>query len=99
MQCGIQAELWKKAGEGLHDELFKLIKDIYNKRELPLDFAKSKIIPILKRTTANKCELYYTISLLTHVSKILTKIMSRRMENKIKAILSKISLGLERTWV
>lgn len=71
----IQAEFWKEIGEGMHNELFALIKDIYNIGYLTLDFAKSKIIPIPKRTTANKCEEYRTISLLTHVSKILTKII------------------------
>lgn len=67
----------------------KLIDNIFNRGNLPLDFTKCNIIPITKKVTANKCDQYCTISLLTHVSKILTIIMSNRMENKIKVILSK----------
>jgi len=90
----IHAELWKEVGVGMHNELFKLINDIYNIGDRSLKFAKSKIIPIPKRTTANKCDQYRTISLLTHVLKILTKIMSKRMENKFEAILSEDQFGL-----
>lgn len=48
---------------------FKLIKDKYSTIDLPLDFSKCNIIPILKKSTANKCDQYYPISILTHVSK------------------------------
>ncbi|KAL4084163.1 hypothetical protein QTP88_027996 [Uroleucon formosanum] len=84
----IQAELWKEFGESMRSELFKLMKELFNSGELPLDFTKCKIISIPKKATTNKYDQYRTISLLTHVSKILTIIMSRRMEYKIEAILS-----------
>ncbi|KAF0772940.1 Reverse transcriptase domain-containing protein [Aphis craccivora] len=80
----------------MRSELFKLIKKIFNTGELPLDFTKCKIIPIPKKATANKCDQYHTISLLTHVLKILTTIMSRRMESKIEAILSKDQFGFRK---
>jgi len=81
----------------MRGELFKLIKEIFNSGELPLDFTKCKIIPIPKKATANKCDQYRTISLLKHVSKILTIIMSRRMEYyKIEAILSEDQFGFRK---
>ena len=83
------ADLWEEAGEKVHDKLFKVIKDIYNSGNLPLDFVKCLIIPIPKKPTATKCEHYRTISLLSRVSNILTSIMARRIEGKIEAILSK----------
>ncbi|KAL4082173.1 hypothetical protein QTP88_005266 [Uroleucon formosanum] len=92
----IQAELWKESGESMRSELFKLIKEIFVSGELPLDFTKCKIIPIPKKATANKCDQYRTIRLLTHVSKILTIIMSRRMEYKIEAILSEDQFGFRK---
>jgi hypothetical protein len=39
----IQAELWKESGESMSSELFKLIKEIFNSGELPLDFTNCKI--------------------------------------------------------
>lgn len=64
------------------NELFKLIRDIYRTADIqvPTDFVKSVIIPIPKKTSAIKCEQYRTISLLSHASKILTKMMYKRME-------------------
>lgn len=73
----IQGELWKETGEKMHNGLFQLIKKVFDTEQLPLDFTKCKIIPIPKKLTTNKCDQYRTISSLTHVSKILTTIMSR----------------------
>jgi len=70
------------------NELFKLIRDIYRTADIPTDFVKSVIIPIPKKTLAIKCEQYRTISLISHSSKILTKIMYKRMERKIEDTLS-----------
>lgn len=46
---GIQAELWKD--EQIYNELFKLVNDIYNTGNLPLDFVKYNIISIPKKPT------------------------------------------------
>lgn len=71
------------------NELFKLTIDIYRMVDIPTYFVKSIIIPIPKKTTPKKCVQYQTISLLSHVSKILTKIISKRIGKKIEDILSK----------
>ena len=92
----IQAELWKEAGENMLNELFKLIKDIYRTADIPTDFVKSIVIPIPKKTSVKKCEQYRTISLLSHASKILTKIMFRRMEKKIEDTLSEDQFGFRK---
>ena len=41
-----------------------------------------------KKTNASKCEEYRTLSLITHASKILTRIVTRRIEGKIEENLS-----------
>lgn len=73
--------------------LFKLINEIFKSGELPLDFLECKNIPIPKKATANKCDQCRTISLLTYLSKILTLIMSKRIEYKIEAILPEDQFG------
>lgn len=78
------------------NELFKLIRDIYRTADIPTDFVKSVIIPIPKKTSAIKCEQYRTISLLSHASKILTKIMHKRMERKIEDTLSEDQFGFRK---
>jgi hypothetical protein len=56
--------------------------------DIPTDFVESLIIHIPKKTSALKCEQYRTISLLSHASKIFTKIMYKRMERKLEEILA-----------
>lgn len=53
-------------------KLFKLIKETFKSGELPLDYVKCIIIPIPKKSTANRCDQYRTISSLIYLSKILT---------------------------
>jgi len=75
------------------NELFKLIKDIYKTVDIPTDFVKCIVIPILKKTSAKKCKQYRTISMFSHALKILTKIMFRRMEKKIEDTLLEDQFG------
>ena len=76
----IPAELIKYAGEKTLTRLYKTICDIYLTGDIPSDFEKNIIIPIPKKKRAEKCEDFRTISLTTHASKILTRIIYRRIE-------------------
>jgi|UniRef100_A0A2S2PW43 hypothetical protein len=90
---GIQAELWKESGEKVKNRLFQIIKDTYATGEIPKDFIKSINIPIPKKAAENKCEEFRTISLLSHASKILTKIIFQHIESKIKQSLTEDQFG------
>jgi hypothetical protein len=46
------------------------------------------MIAIPKKTSTEKCEEHRTLSLVSHASKILTRIIGRRMERKIEDNLS-----------
>ncbi|VVC40988.1 Hypothetical protein CINCED_3A024301 [Cinara cedri] len=85
---GIQADLWKEAGEKVKNRLFEIIRDIYATGEMPEDYIKSIIILIPKKAAAKKCEEFRTISLLSHASKILIKITFQRIESKIEQSLT-----------
>lgn len=93
---GIQAELWKEAGEEVKNRLFQIIRDIYATGEMPEDYVKSIIIPIPKKSAANKFEEFRTISLLSHASKILTKIIFQRIESKIELSLTEDKFGFRK---
>ena len=60
---------------------------MYSTGELPSDFEKNIIIPIPKKKRAEKCEDLLTISLTTHASKILTRIIYRRIERRAEEFL------------
>lgn len=84
----IPAELIKNAGENMKQILLKLIRSIYDTGELPTDFQKCIMVPIPKKKSAIKCEQYRTLSLVSHASKILLKIVQRRIEGKVEDMLS-----------
>jgi hypothetical protein len=73
----ITAELLQCASMKIKDALYQLTQDIYEKGDVPDDYCKSIIVTIPKKSGANSCEQFRTLSLLTHVSKILTKIINR----------------------
>jgi len=56
-------------------EEFKLVKEIYGLEVIPEDFQKSIIIQIPKKATADKCDDFRTLSLMTQAAKILVKII------------------------
>ena len=62
----------------------------------PEDFTKVMMIPIPKKTNAVECADYRTISLISHASKILLKILTKRIENKAKILISDIQFGFRK---
>lgn len=57
------------------------------------------MIPIPKKKKKKKaetCEEHRSISLISHASKVLTKIIHKRIENKIEEILTEDQLGFRK---
>lgn len=92
----IPAELLKNFGEKAKDVLFKIISSIYKTGQIPSDFTKCLIIPIPKKARAQTCEQYRTLSLISHASNVLTRIIMRRIETKIDEILTDDQFGFRR---
>lgn len=92
----ISAELIKATGEEEKERLYKLMCRIYEEGKIPEDFGKCIIIPIPKKSGANKCENYRTLSLVTHASKILTTVINKRIERVIDKVLSEDQFGFRK---
>lgn len=92
----ITAELLQCASTKIKDALYQLTQDIYEKGDIPDDYCKSIIVTIPKKSGATSCEQFRTLSLLTHVSKILTKIINRRIEGKVEQYLKNDQYGFRR---
>ena len=79
------------AGDGIPDELFQILKDdavkvltsicqqIWKTQQWPQDWERSVFIPIPKKSNAKKCSNYHTIALISHVSKVMLKILHSRL--------------------
>ena len=81
----IPIEMLKNLGERATDELVRLCQDIYRTEAWPEDFLQTIVISLKKKQNAVTCEDHRTISLLTHASKIMIRIMTRRLQSKAEA--------------
>ena len=66
-----------------------MCKDIYKRGIWPADFTKSIMILLKKKMNAVACENHRTISVISHASKIILKILTKRIEAKAKDFINK----------
>ena len=71
-------------GELAIDIIARLRNDIYNINYIPSDLLQSVFIALPKKQGAVEYEDHRTISLMSHVTKILLRIVMRRVRSKIK---------------
>ena len=80
-------------GNGISVELFEILKDdavkvlhsicqqIWKTHQWPQDWKRSVFIPIPKKGNAKKCSNYHhTIALISHISKVMLKILQARLQ-------------------
>ena len=65
------------------DALHKIIDQIYECGEIPEELSKSVFIAMPKKPGAIDCDQFRTISLMSHVTKILIKIIQQRIKHRI----------------
>ena len=79
-------------GDGIPVELFQILKDdavkvlhskcqqIWKSQQWPQDWKRSVFIPIPKKGNAKECSNCHTIALISHVSKLMFKILQARLQ-------------------
>ena len=94
VQCALGSTATDKAsgGDGMPAELFQILKDdavkvqhslcqqIWNSWQWPQDWKKSVFIPIPKKDNAKECSNYHTNALISHVNKVMLKILQARLQ-------------------
>ena len=90
-------------GDRIPAELFQLLKDEAVKvlhsicqqtwKTQPQDWKSSIFIPIPKKDNAKECSNYWTIALISHVSKVMLKILQVRLQQYVKRELPDIQAG------
>src|SRR6478609_4304201 len=78
----IPAEFWKVLGVKGTKELVEPCEEIYVKGIWPSDFTRVMMIPLQKKMNAVESSDHRTITLISHASKILLKILTNRIEAK-----------------
>ena len=73
--------------------LTDLLNEIYEAGQIPADLTKSIFITLPKKPGAIGCDLHSTISLMSHITKILLRIIMKRARNKLNPELSEEQCG------
>ena len=89
-------------GDGIPAELFQILKDdavkvlhsicqqIWKTQGWPQDWKRSVFIPIPKKGNAKECSNYCAITLISHTSKVMLKILQARLQQCVNRELSDV---------
>ena len=95
-------------GNGIPVELFQILKDdavkvlhsicqqIWKTQQWLQDWKRSVFIPIPKKGNAKECSIYHTIALISHVSKVMLKILQARLQQYMKLELPDTQAGFRK---
>ena len=82
-------QLVKAGGEDMTDILTSICYKIWKTGEWPTTWAQSLVIALPKKGNLQLCQNYRTISLISHHSKVMLKIILKRLSHKQKGSLQK----------
>src|SRR5574340_801121 len=95
-------------GDGIPVELFQILKDdavnvlhsicqqIWKTQQWPQDWKRSVFIPIPKKGNAKKCSNYHTITLISHTSKVMLKILQASLQQYMNSELPDVQAGFRK---
>ena len=95
-------------GDGIPVELFQILKDdavnvlysicqqIWKTQQWPQDWKRSVFIPIPKKGNAKECSNYCKIVLISHVSKVMLKILQARLQQYVNHELPDVQAGFRK---
>ena len=95
-------------GDGIPVELFQILEDdtvkvlhsicqqIWKTQQWPQDWKRSVIIPIAKKGNAKECSNYHTITLISHYSKVMLKILQTRLQQYVNCEFPDVQAGFRK---
>ena len=95
-------------GDSIPAELFKILKDdtvkvlhsicqqIWKTQQRPQDWKRSVFIPIPKKGNAKECSDYCTITLISHASKVMLKILQAMLQQYMNRELPDVQAGFRK---
>jgi len=96
-QDGLPIELTKAEEDATIKIITKICNKIWKTEKWPEDWKGSTFIPIFIKGDARSCDNYMTIALISHTSKILLKIIHKRMESTIERELPDNQAGFRKS--
>ena len=89
----IPSEMLTALGQFGMKEITKLLNFIHVTGEIPTDLKKSVYIAIPKRIGTVECDQHHTISLMSHLTKVMLQVLMNRIRNKIPPEISETQFG------
>ena len=89
----ILAELLRIGGDIAAQELHMIIECVWESGKWPEDLTSSTFIPLYKKGDPTQCSNYRTISMISHASKVLLKIIQERIREKVEFELDATQAG------
>ena len=89
----IPAELLQAGGEAMIDALHVICSRIWETGEWPTVWTQSLIITLPKKGNLQMCQNYRTISLISHPSKVMLKILLNRLKPQAEEIIAEEQAG------
>ena len=110
VKCALGSITTNKAsgGNGIPVDLFQILEDdavkvmhsicqqIWKTQQWPQDLKRSVFIPISKKGNAKECSNYHTIAFISHVSKIMLKILQARLQQYVNHELPDVQAGFRK---
>ena len=106
---GLRKHHYKASGgDGIPVELVQILKDdavkalhsvcqqIWKTQQWPQDWKRSVFIPIPKKDEGKECPNYHTITLVSHASKVMLKILQARLQQYMNHELSDVQSGFRK---
>ena len=91
----IPAELVQAGGETMIDVLTEICNRIWRTGEWPTPWTQSLIITLPKKGNLQLCQNYRTISLISHSSKVMLKVILNRLKPQAEEIIAEEQAGSE----
>ena len=89
----IPAELFQTLNNDAIKVLHSIYQQIWKIQQWPQDWKWSIFIPIPKKGNAKECSNYHAIALISHISKVMFKILQARLQQYVNRELPDVQLG------
>ena len=73
-----------------------ICQQIWKTQQWPQDWKKSVFIPIPKKGNAKECSNYLTTALISHISKVMIKILQTRLQQYVNSELPDVQAGFRK---
>ena len=80
---GIPVELYQFLRDDAIKVLQSMCQQIWKTQQWPQDWKRLVFIPIPKKDNAKECSNYYRIALISHVSKVMLKILQAKLQQYV----------------